>query len=351
MKRLLIATDAWHPQINGVVRSIEAMVREAPRQGFSVDVLSPQGFMTLPMPGYDEIALAISPFLRPRSLSPRIEALEPDFIHIATEGPIGRATRNWCLRKDRPFTTSYHTKFPEYVRARVPVPVSATYAMLRRFHNAGSGVMVATDTLEAELKGRGFRNILRWGRGVDSALYHPRETSVLDLPRPIWLFVGRVAVEKNLPAFLDLDLPGTKVIVGGGPDLEMLKAKYPDAVFTGPRVGVALAEHYASADVFVFPSLTDTFGMVLLEAMASGVPVAAYPVTGPRDVVKPGVSGVLDQDLKAACLGALQLPKGPVLVEGRTHSWEASAAEFFHHVSTALTPPSLAKAKPQANVS
>lgn len=351
MKRLLIATDAWHPQINGVVRSIEAMVREAPRQGFSVDVLSPQGFMTLPMPGYDEIALAISPFLRPRSLSPRIEALKPDFIHIATEGPIGRATRNWCLRKDRPFTTSYHTKFPEYVRARVPVPVSATYAMLRRFHNAGSGVMVATDTLEAELKGRGFRNILRWGRGVDSALYHPRETSVLDLPRPIWLFVGRVAVEKNLPAFLDLDLPGTKVIVGGGPDLEMLKAKYPDAVFTGPRVGVALAEHYASADVFVFPSLTDTFGMVLLEAMASGVPVAAYPVTGPRDVVKPGVSGVLDQDLKTACLGALQLPKGPVLVEGRTHSWEASALEFFHHVSTALTPPSLAKAKPQANVS
>ena len=351
MKRLLIATDAWHPQINGVVRSIEAMVREAPRQGFSVDVLSPQGFMTLPMPGYDEIALAISPFLRPRSLSPRIEALKPDFIHIATEGPIGRATRNWCLRKDRPFTTSYHTKFPEYVRARVPVPVSATYAMLRRFHNAGSGVMVATDTLEAELKGRGFRNILRWGRGVDSALYHPRETSVLDLPRPIWLFVGRVAVEKNLPAFLDLDLPGTKVIVGGGPDLDMLKAKYPDTVFTGPRVGVALAEHYASADVFVFPSLTDTFGMVLLEAMASGVPVAAYPVTGPRDVVKPGVSGVLDQDLKTACLGALQLPKGPVLAEGRTHSWEASAAEFFHHVSTALTPPSIAKAKPQPKVS
>ncbi len=351
MKRLLIATDAWHPQINGVVRSIEAMVREAPKQGFSVDVLSPQGFRTLPMPGYDEIALAISPMLRPRSLSPKIEALRPDFIHIATEGPIGRATRNWCLRKDRPFTTSYHTKFPEYVRARVPVPVSATYAMLRRFHNAGSGVMVATDTLEAELKSRGFRKILRWGRGVDSALYHPRETSVLDLPRPIWLFVGRVAVEKNLPAFLDLDLPGTKVIVGGGPDLDMLKAKYPDAVFTGPRVGVQLAEHYASADVFVFPSLTDTFGMVLLEAMASGVPVAAYPVTGPRDVVKPGISGVLDQDLKTACLGALQLPKGPVLVEGRTHSWEASAAEFFNHVSTALTPPSLARAKPQPKVS
>ena len=343
MKRLLIATDAWHPQINGVVRSIEAMVREAPALGFEVEVLSPQGFFTLPMPGYEEIALAIMPMLRPSVIAKRVVAIAPDYIHIATEGPIGRATRAWCLKRDVPFTTSYHTKFPEYVRARMPVPLKASYAVLRRFHGAGAGVMVATDTLEAELRERGFRNILRWGRGVDSAIFHPRESSVLAHPRPIWLYVGRVAVEKNLPAFLDLDLPGTKVVVGDGPDRAELAAKYPSAVFTGAKTGVALAEHYASADVFVFASRTDTFGMVLLEAMASGVPVAAYPVTGPRDVVRHGVSGILDDDLKAACLGALALPRAAVLEEGRRHTWAASAAEFFGHVRNATLKPSLAR--------
>lgn len=335
---MLIATDAWHPQINGVVRSIEAMVREGPALGHDVKILSHEGFATVPLPGYAEIRLAVLPMIRPGVVDQRIDALAPDYIHIATEGPIGRAVRRYCLENDRAFTTSYHTKFPEYVRARVPVPVDWTYRVLRAFHNAGSGIMVATDTLERELVARGFRNILRWGRGVDAAVFRPDNARALDLPRPIWLFVGRVAVEKNLPAFLDLDLPGTKVVVGDGPDRALLAERYPAAVFTGAKVGRELAEHYASADVFVFPSLTDTFGVVLLEAMASGVPVAAYPVTGPRDVVRHGLSGILDDDLRTACLGALELPREPVLAEGRKHTWAGSAAEFFGNVVACSTP-------------
>lgn len=335
--RVLVATDAWHPQVNGVVRSIESLVREAPALGAQIVVLSHEGFKTVPLPGYAEIQLAVKPLIAPSTIESRVLELEPDYIHVATEGPIGRAVRLFCLRHGRAFTTSYHTKFPEYLRARLPVPEKWSYAWLRRFHNAGAGVMVATDTLEADLRARGFANIMRWGRGVDSAIFHPRPHGVLDLPRPIHLYVGRVSVEKNLPAYLDLPLPGSKVVVGHGPALEDLRRRYPSVLFMGKREGVELAEIYASSDVFVFPSLTDTFGIVLLEAMASGVPVAAFPVTGPKDVVRDGVTGILDDDLSVACARALTLDREVCRVEGAKHTWAEATSQFLRNVREANT--------------
>jgi glycosyltransferase involved in cell wall biosynthesis len=333
--RVLIATDAWHPQVNGVVRSLEALVREAPRLGAHIDVLSPQGYRTVALPGYAEIRLAVAPMLWPRIVARRIRELDPDYIHIATEGPIGRAVRGWCLKHSRAFTTSYHTKFPEYLAARLPVNERWAYAWLRRFHNAGAGVMVATDSLEQDLAARGFLNIMRWGRGVDAALFRPRDERVLDLPRPIHLYVGRVAVEKNLPAFLGLDLPGSKVVVGDGPSRAELARQFPQAHFLGKRTGEALAEIYASADVFVFPSLTDTFGIVLLEALACGTPVAAFPVTGPKDVVRDGVTGVLSDDLAEACRRALTLSREACRAQAFELSWEAAARQFLANVREA----------------
>lgn len=335
--RVLVATDAWHPQVNGVVRSLEALVREAPGHGAHIEILSPLGFRTLPMPGYSEIRLAIAPMLRPSLVEKRIKALDPDYIHIATEGPIGRAVRLYCLRYGKAFTTSYHTKFPEYVSARVPVPEKWSYWFLKQFHNAGAGVMVATDSLEADLKARGFLNIMRWGRGVDAHIFRPREERALDLPGPIFLYVGRVAVEKNIPAFLGLDLPGTKVVVGDGPDLAEYRKQFPKVVFLGKKEGEELAKIFASADVFVFPSLTDTFGIVLLEAMACGTPVAAYPVTGPKDVVKNGVTGVLSEDLRAACLAALKISRENCRAFALEHSWSAAARQFLDNVRDANT--------------
>jgi glycosyltransferase involved in cell wall biosynthesis len=268
----------------------------------------------------------------PRAVARRIEAVAPDYIHIATEGPIGVLTRRWCRRTGRTFTTSYHTRFPEYLSARAPVPERWTYAWLRRFHNAGVGIMVSTPTLERDLAARGFLRLMRWTRGVDAELFRPREQSVLDLPRPIFLYVGRVAVEKNLDAFLGLDLPGSKVIVGGGPQFEELRARYPAAHFTGPREGEALAQLYASSDVFVFPSLTDTFGIVLLEALASGLPVAAYPVMGPKDVIGEHPIGALDQDLRAACLRALTIPREACRAFALKHTWTESARQFLDNI-------------------
>lgn len=337
--RVLVATDAWHPQVNGVVRSLEALVREAPGLGAHVEILSPLGFRTLPMPGYSEIRLAVASMIRPAMIARRIAAIDPDYFHIATEGPIGNAMRTWCLKHGRAFTTSYHTKFPEYVSARLPVPTRWTYAWLRRFHNAGAGVMVATQSLEDDLTERGFVNIMRWGRGVDTTLFRPRpqSESVLDLPRPIYLYVGRVAVEKNLPAFLNLDLPGSKVVVGDGPSLDQLRQEFPAVTFLGKKVGEALAQVYSSADVFVFPSLTDTFGIVLLEAMASGLSVAAFPVTGPADVIENGRTGYLSNDLREACLKAVDLPREPCRQAAMTQSWQASARQFLDNVREANT--------------
>ncbi|CAN5177026.1 glycosyltransferase family 1 protein [soil metagenome] len=329
MIRLLIATDAWRPQVNGVVRSIERMAEELPCLGAKVAIMSPGMFRTVPLPTYPEIRLALA---RPSTIGARVEAMEPDAIHIATEGPIGLAVRRWCLRNRRRFTTAYHSRFPEYVRKRFPVPLRFTYAMLRGFHNSGNGCMVSTRSLRRDLESRGFRNLMDWGRGVDAHLFRPRPGASLGLPKPVFLYVGRVAVEKNLDAFLGLDLPGSKVVVGDGPDLARLKARFPAAHFPGVKSGEVLAETYAAADVFVFPSRTDTFGMVLLEALACGVPVAAYPVAGPLDVIGDAPVGVLSEDLRAAALDALDVPRERCRTFALEHSWPASARQFIDNV-------------------
>ncbi|HYF56266.1 MAG TPA: glycosyltransferase family 1 protein, partial [Salinarimonas sp.] len=281
---------------------------------------------------YPEIRLALA---RPGRVAAMIREAAPDCVHIATEGPIGYAARRACLAQGRSFSTSYHTRFPEYLAARAPVPERWSYAALRRFHNAGSACMVSTPSLARELTGRGFLNVVPWTRGVDTDLFRPREDACPDWPRPIFLSVGRLAVEKNLEAFLALDLPGTKVVVGDGPDRARLEAIDPGARFLGALTGEALARVYAAADVFVFPSRTDTFGIVLLEALASGVPVAAYPVTGPLDVLGETGCGVLDWDLRAAALQALRIPRERCREEALAHSWAESARQFFGNVRAA----------------
>lgn len=330
--RILIATDAWHPQVNGVVRSIEAMATEARRAGAAFELLTPAGFRSRRMPTYPDIRLA---FAAAKSVSARIAAWRPDHVHIATEGPIGLAARRACLDTGRLFTTSYHTNFPDYLAARAPVPRSWSYAWLRWFHNAGSGVMVSTPSVARELRTRGFRNVMRWSRGVDHEMFRPREDSVLDLPRPIFLYVGRVAIEKNIEAFLELTLPGTKVVTGDGPSRMALEQRYPEATFLGMQTGEKLARIYASADVFVFPSRTDTFGIVLLEALASGLPVAAYPVQGPSDVIGDSDAGVLNEDLGVACREALAVPRERARAFSLKYTWAESARQFLDNVLNA----------------
>jgi glycosyltransferase involved in cell wall biosynthesis len=329
--RVLVATDAWHPQVNGVVRTYERLALEAPTLDFEVVFLAPPLFHTLPCPTYPEIRLALA---GPRAIARHIEHLRPDFIHIATEGPIGFMTRRNCRKSRWPFTTSYHTRFPEYVSARLPVPQDWCYALQRRFHNGSAGTFVATPSLESELKARGFERLMLWSRGVDTELFRPRHVRLFG-DGPVFLYVGRIAVEKNIKAFLDLDLPGRKVLVGGGPQAEELKRRYPEALFAGHREGEALAEAYASADVFVFPSLTDTFGLVLLEALAAGVPVAAYPASGPLDVITDPKAGVLNVDLRAAALMALELDPVAARAHALRYSWENSARQFIENVLAA----------------
>jgi glycosyltransferase involved in cell wall biosynthesis len=329
--RVLVATDAWQPQVNGVVRTYERLSLEAPALGFEVEFLAPPLFRTLPCPTYPEIRLALA---GPRAIARHIERIRPDFIHIATEGPIGYMTRRYCRKRKWPFTTSYHTRFPEYVSARLPVPEAWCYSLQRRFHNGAAGTFVATPTLAAELERRGFERLMLWSRGVDTELFRPRKVREFGAG-PVFLYVGRIAVEKNIKAFLDLGLPGRKVLVGGGPQLDELKRRYPDALFTGPREGEALARAYASADAFVFPSLTDTFGLVLLEALASGVPVAAYPAPGPLDVITDPRAGVLGPDLRAAALKALELDRGQARAHALRYSWENSARQFIENVLAA----------------
>ena len=328
--KILIITDAWHPQVNGVVRTLEMLANELVRSGHELAMVTPLDYRTLPMPGYAEIRLSLA---LPRSIRARIENFQPDRIHIATEGPLGFAGRKACLQMGLAFTTSYHTRFPEYLRARAPVPLRWTYAMLRRFHNSGDACLVATQTIADELRAHGFEKTVLWTRGVDHALFRPRTDANLaetnGWKRPVFVNVGRVAVEKNLEAFLDLQLPGTKLIVGDGPSRTALERKYPDAVFVGSKTGEDLARHYASADVFVFPSRTDTFGNVLLEALASGLPVAAFPVPGPLDVIGGSNAGVLDEDLCAAAMKALQIPTANALAHARRFSWEACANIFL----------------------
>lgn len=330
--RILIVTDAWLPQINGVVNTLQWMVRLLTMAGDTVTVLQPGAFRTLPCPTYPEIRLALA---SPRRVARLIEEARPDFVHIATEGPLGYWARRHCLGSSRGYTTSYHTKFPEYAAARVPVPEGLLYRMMRRFHNAGCGCMVATPSLRDELAARGFRRLMLWSRGVDLDLFRPRPGADLGLPRPVFLYVGRVAVEKNLEAFLRLDLPGTKVVVGDGPARHRLQQRFPAARFLGVRQSQSLAQVYAAADVFVFPSLTDTFGNVLLEALASGLPVAAYPVTGPKDIILDRRIGVLDRDLRQAALAALSLDRNAVRQYACGFGWEESARTFRANILTA----------------
>ncbi len=323
--RILLVTDAWSPQINGVVVTLANTVKWLVRWGHEVQVLSPEGFRTMPMPTYPEIPLALFPR---REVARRIVAFDPDAIHLATEGPLGGAARAYCVRNGLAFTTAYHTCFPEYVKPRFGVPLAWTYAWMRRFHGRSSAVLVATPAIRELLEHHGFRNLAQWSRGVDTELFRPGEERFHDLRRPVFLYVGRVAVEKNLPAFLGLDLPGTKLVVGDGPQRPELERRFPDAVFVGAKTGAELASYYQRADVFVFPSRTDTFGLVMAEAMACGTPVAAYPVRGPVDVVKDGCSGVLDSDLGAAAMGALALDREKVCHYAQRFSWEASTRQF-----------------------
>jgi glycosyltransferase involved in cell wall biosynthesis len=327
--RILVATDAWHPQVNGVVRTLTNMAEAARVFGVEISFLTPQSFRTFAMPSYPDLRLAL-PYQA--KIARLIAEARPDSIHVATEGPIGLLVRRYCRKHQLPFTTSFHTRFPEYISARLPIPEAWIWTALRAFHGPSQAVMAATPALAGELRARGFRNVVLWPRGVDASQFHPRAAD-LGLPRPVFLCVGRVAVEKNLEAFLDLDLPGTKVIVGDGPARAALARKYPQAVFLGARQGKELAEAYAAADVFVFPSKTDTFGLVLLEALASGLPVAAFPVTGPRDVIGNEPVGALNDDLRIACLTAVTISPQACLAFAARHTWEASARAFVENIT------------------
>lgn len=335
MTRITIVSDAWYPQVNGVVRSIENTNRELERMGIGVDMITPANFRSLPCPTYPEIRLSVA---RYGKVAAEIEKRQPAYVHIATEGPLGLMARRWCIRNHMPFTTSYHTRFPEYVAARFPIPERWLYAFMRWFHNAGGACMVATPSLEADLSHHGFRNLKRWSRGINAGLFHPRECSQkpFGLPRPLFMTVGRVAVEKNLEAFLALDLPGSKVVVGDGPARAALQAAHPDVLFTGARFGEDLAATYAEADVFVFPSRTDTFGNTIIESLASGVPVAAYPVMGPIDIlVDHPDAGALNEDLRTACLTALNCSREAARALALTYSWEEASRQFWENVLVA----------------
>lgn len=323
--RILIATDAWLPQTNGVVSTLRQTVAHLQRRGHEVQAITPERFQTLPCPGYGEIRLALGVKVGVQAVFGRFQ---PEAVHIATEGPIGYAVRRYCRSHRLQFTTSYHTQFPEYLRKRLPVPVAWSYGLLRRFHGAAQRCMVSTPSMQQALEARGFRNIVRWRRGVDADLFRPRDKGFLDLPRPIAVYVGRLAVEKNLDAFLGMQWEGSKLVVGDGPERQRLQQKYPSAHFVGYRHGEELAQHIAAADVMVFPSLTDTFGLVNLEAMACGLPVAAYPVTGPVDVIEDGITGALDWDLAAAAHKALRAAPERCRALAEKYSWSACTGEF-----------------------
>src|SRR6478752_1949133 len=332
--KILVATDAWHPQVNGVVRTLTSLARSASALGADISFLTPDGFPSMPLPTYPGLRIALP---NRREIARRIEQAAPDAIHIATEGPIGWAVRGYCRRRKLAFTTSYTTRFPEYIAVRSIIPASVSYAVLRHFHAAGTMTMIATASLRQELGARGFDRLGTWTRGVDTRLFTPDDPAELDLPRPIFMTMGRVAVEKNIEAFLSLDLPGTKVVVGDGPQKAALQQKYPRAVFLGEKKAQDLTSHLAAADVFVFPSLTDTFGVVQLEALACGRPVAAFPVTGPKDVVGEHPIGALDNDLRSASLRALTMSREACRNFALERSWENSARQFVGNL-TSLQP-------------
>ena len=335
---IVIATDAWHPQVNGVVRSLTATIEGLRAQQYAVEVIEPSRFRTVPCPSYPEIRLALG---CGRKISRMLDSIDSDSVHIATEGPIGWAARRWCLRNRRRYTTAFHTRFPDYVSIRTGIPVGWLWRLMRRFHGPADKVFAATASLAAELHSRGIERTHIWPRGVDLDQFNPDvapHPAMADLPRPVLLNVGRVAPEKNIDAFLNLAVAGTKVVVGGGPALVRMKARFPDVRFLGPMQGRELASAYAAADLFVFPSRTDTFGLVNVEALACGVPVAAFPVPGPADILGregrgihggAGLIGALDEDLARAVERALKADRNAAAAEARHYSWERCTAIFL----------------------
>ena len=324
--KILIVSDAWEPQVNGVVRTLKMTRRELERKGHRTELLSPLGFRSIPCPTYPEISLALT---TEREVARQIDRFSPDCLHIATEGPLGWLARRIAMRRHWPFTTAYHSRFPEYVAARFRIPTAWTYALLKRFHGAARATLAPTPAIVADLRERGFDRARLWSRGVDLELFNPAgERDVLS-KRPVFLYVGRIAVEKQVDAFLRLDLPGEKWVAGEGPERRRLQARYPDAHWLGVLDGAELARLYRSADVMVFPSVTDTFGLVIAEAMACGTPVAAFPVPGPIDVIGASGGGVLHTDLREACLQALALPRDLVRRRAEQFSWPAATDQML----------------------
>lgn len=342
--RILLVTDAWAPQVNGVVRTLGRTRQTLETLGHEVSVLSPEGRATVACPGYGEIRLTLQPNRAAREIL--IDRERFDAIHIATEGPLGWAARRRCLQLGLRFTTSYHTRFPEYLRLRAPVPLAWSYRLMRRFHGPAARTFVRTATQRRLLAERGFEGLAIWPGAVDTRMFRPRDKDALALPRPISMYMGRVAPEKNLEAFLDLSLPGSKVVVGGGPSLDRLRRRYPQVHFLGYRHGQALAETLAAADVFVFPSRTDTLGLVMLEAQACGVPVAALPVPGPQDLIIDGANGALDENLHDAVFRALAVAPEDCVEYAQQHSWEASTRRFVDGLVAARSTPSASTDQP-----
>ena len=329
--RLALVTDAWHPQQNGVVRVLDTLLRLLHDEGHRVDVISPEQFTTIPCPTYPEIPLALFPS---RQIAEKLESLGPDAIHLATEGPLGWAARRWCLRNRRPFTTAYHSKFPQYLQARTGVPLFIPYAGMRHFHAPSAGILVPTESVLSELRQWRFGTLKLWSHGVDRSRFKPGPKDALpQLPRPIFMNVGRVTIEKNLEAFLRLDLPGSKVVVGSGPQRRELMAKYPEAHFITVSGDEALAACYNAADVFVFPSRTDTFGLVMLEALACGIPVAALPVCGPIDVIGDSGAGILNEDLRQAALDALEIDGALCTRRAAEFPWSIVKDQFVENLA------------------
>jgi glycosyltransferase involved in cell wall biosynthesis len=343
--KIAIATDAWFPQVNGVVRTLAATVAELDRRGYEVELITPERFSTIPLPGYPSIRLAMAPRFSARKM---LERFSPDLVHISTEGPIGWSARGWCKARGVPFTTAFHTRFPDYAAVRTGISAERFWPILRKFHGRSHAVLVATDSLARELTARGIERTRRWSRGVDQWLFRPDgepHPALTNLQRPILLNVGRIAPEKNLEAFLEAGVAGTKVLVGDGPALDDMKARYPDAHFLGPLAGEALAAAYRSADCFVFPSRTDTFGLVLIEALACGLPVAAYPVTGPLDIVGadgrgpdgtfPVTIAGIDESLTTAIEKALRVDRRGAAVFGSRFTWESATDQFIEAITDA----------------
>ena len=343
--RIALATDAWFPQVNGVVRTLGATVTELDRRGYEVELITPERFLTLPMPGYSTIRLALAPRFSVRRM---LDDFQPEIVHIATEGPIGWSARSWCLSRKVPFTSAFHTRFPDYAAVRTGISAERFWPLMRRFHAPSKAVMVATQSLATELRDRGIPQTSLWSRGIDHWLFNPvvdLHPVLASLPRPILLNVGRVSAEKNLEAFLSATVPGSKVVIGDGPAIEDLRQRFPQAHFLGTMAGEELASAYRSADCFVFPSRTDTFGLVIIEALACGLPVAAYPVAGPLDILGkqgrgtddlfPATVGALDDDLHLAIAKAQQLDRRAAAVFAARFSWEQATDQFVTAIEAA----------------